>query len=73
MSLVGPRPAFRYELARYEFWHKRKLNIRPGITCLWQIRGRNKISNFDDWVKMYLELIDHGSLWLDFRILARTF
>ena len=46
MSLVGPRPAFRHELARYEFWHKRKRNIRPGIACLWQIRGRNKISNF---------------------------
>src|SRR4029079_9297748 len=48
MSLVGPRPAFRHELERYEFWHKRKLSIQPGITCLWQVRGRNKISNFDD-------------------------
>jgi lipopolysaccharide/colanic/teichoic acid biosynthesis glycosyltransferase len=72
MSLVGPRPAFRHELDRYEFWHKRKLSIRPGITCLWQIRGRNKISNFDDWVRMDLEYIDHWSLWLDFRILVRT-
>ena len=73
MSLVGPRPAFRHELERYEFWHKRKLSIRPGITCLWQIRGRNKISNFDDWVRMDLEYIDHWSLWLDLRILVRTF
>lgn len=72
MSLVGPRPAFRHELDRYEFWHKRKLSIRPGITCLWQIRGRNKISNFDDWVRMDLEYIDNWSLWLDFRILVRT-
>jgi len=72
MSLVGPRPAFRHELERYEFWHKRKLSIRPGITCLWQIRGRNKITNFDDWVRMDLEYIDHWSLWLDFRILVRT-
>ena len=72
MSLVGPRPAFRHELERYEFWHKRKLSIRPGLTCLWQIRGRNKISDFDDWVRMDLEYIDNWSLWLDFRILVRT-
>lgn len=72
MSLVGPRPAFRHELERYEFWHKRKLSIRPGITCLWQIRGRNKINDFDDWVKMDLEYIDNWSLWLDFKILFRT-
>jgi exopolysaccharide biosynthesis polyprenyl glycosylphosphotransferase len=73
MSLVGPRPAFRYELERYEFWHKRKLTVRPGITCLWQIRGRNKVSNFDDWVRMDLEYIDHWSFWLDLKILWRTF
>ena len=72
MSLVGPRPAFRHELERYEFWHKRKLSIRPGITCLWQVRGRNQISDFDEWVKMDLEYIDNWSLWLDLRILART-
>lgn len=72
MSLVGPRPAFPHELEAYGFWHKRKLSIRPGITCLWQIRGRNRISNFDDWVKMDLEYIDNWSLWLDCKILART-
>ena len=72
MSLVGPRPAFRHELERYEFWEKRKLSIRPGITCLWQIRGRNKISKFDDWVRMDLEYIDNWSLWLDIKILIRT-
>jgi exopolysaccharide biosynthesis polyprenyl glycosylphosphotransferase len=72
MSLVGPRPAFPHELARYELWHKRKLSVQPGITCLWQIRGRNKITNFDDWVRMDLEYIHHWSLWLDLRILFRT-
>jgi exopolysaccharide biosynthesis polyprenyl glycosylphosphotransferase len=72
MSLVGPRPAGPHELARYEFWHKRKLSIRPGMTCLWQIRGRNAINNFDEWVKMDLEYIDHWSLWLDFKILVGT-
>jgi lipopolysaccharide/colanic/teichoic acid biosynthesis glycosyltransferase len=72
MSLVGPRPAFRHELAGYDLWHKRKLSVRPGITCLWQVRGRNRISSFDDWVKMDLEYIDNWSLWLDLKILVRT-
>jgi len=72
MSLVGPRPAFRHELERYEFWHKRKLSIQPGITCLWQVSGRNRINNFDDWVTMDLEYIDNWSLWLDIKILVRT-
>ncbi len=73
MSLVGPRPAYPNELARYELWHKRKLCVQPGMTCLWQVRGRNKISNFDDWVRMDFEYIDNWSLWLDCRILIRTF
>ena len=72
MSLVGPRPAFPHELERYELWHKRKLCVRPGITCLWQIRGRNKINSFDDWVRMDLEYIDRWSLWLDAKILLKT-
>jgi exopolysaccharide biosynthesis polyprenyl glycosylphosphotransferase len=72
MSLVGPRPAFRYELERYEMWQKRKLSVRPGITCLWQVRGRNNIRDFNDWVRMDLEYIDNWSLWLDFKILLRT-
>ncbi len=72
MSLVGPRPAFPHELERYELWHKRKLTVRPGMTCLWQVRGRNKISNFDDWVRLDLEYIDQWSLWLDVKILFRT-
>jgi exopolysaccharide biosynthesis polyprenyl glycosylphosphotransferase len=72
MSLVGPRPAGRHELERYEFWHKRKLSIQCGITCLWQVSGRNNINNFDDWVRMDLEYIDNWSLWLDIKILIRT-
>jgi exopolysaccharide biosynthesis polyprenyl glycosylphosphotransferase len=72
MSLVGPRPAFPHELERYELWHKRKLCVRPGMTCLWQVRGRNRISSFDDWVRMDLEYIDNWTLWLDIRILVRT-
>ena len=72
MSLVGPRPAGPHELARYELWQKRKLSVKPGITCLWQVSGRNRISNFDDWVRLDLDYIDRWSLWLDLRILART-
>jgi exopolysaccharide biosynthesis polyprenyl glycosylphosphotransferase len=72
MSLVGPRPAGPHELERYEFWHKRKLSILPGITCLWQVSGRNKINDFDQWVRMDFEYINNWSLWLDLKILART-
>ena len=72
MSLVGPRPAFPHELEGYELWHKRKLCVRPGMTCLWQVRGRNRISRFDDWVRMDLEYIDQWTLWLDVKILVRT-
>jgi exopolysaccharide biosynthesis polyprenyl glycosylphosphotransferase len=72
MSLVGPRPAFRHELERYALWHKRKLCVKPGITCLWQVSGRNRISDFDEWVRLDLEYIDRWNLWLDMRILART-
>lgn len=60
MSLVGPRPALRHELQRYELRHKRKLTFKPGLTCLWQVSGRNRISDFDEWVR------------LDLRILTRT-
>jgi len=72
MSLVGPRPAGPHELERYESWHRRKLSIKPGITCLWQVNGRNKITKFDDWVKLDLEYIDNWSLLLDIKILLRT-
>jgi lipopolysaccharide/colanic/teichoic acid biosynthesis glycosyltransferase len=60
------------ELNRYEFWQKRRLSVKPGLTCFWQIRGRNKVSSFDDWVNMDLEYIDNWSLWLDLKILFLT-
>jgi exopolysaccharide biosynthesis polyprenyl glycosylphosphotransferase len=72
MSLVGPRPAFPHELERYEMWQKRKLSAQPGITCFWQVRGRNRISNFDDWVRLDLEYIRTRSFWVDCKILALT-
>lgn len=72
MSLVGPRPGGISEVPGYENWHRRKLSVKPGITCLWQVRGRNQVSSFDDWVRMDLEYIDNWSLWLDFKILLKT-
>jgi len=72
MSLVGPRPAGHSEWIHYDKWQKRKLSITPGITCLWQVNGRNDISDFNDWVKMDLEYIDNWSLGLDFKILLKT-
>jgi exopolysaccharide biosynthesis polyprenyl glycosylphosphotransferase len=72
LSLVGPRPPLQSELPNFCNWQRRKLSVKPGITCLWQINGRNNINNFDDWVKMDLEYIDNWSLWLDFKILLNT-
>ncbi len=72
MSLVGPRPPLATEMPAFKNWHRRKLAVKPGITCLWQCSGRNQIKNFDDWVKMDLQYIDEWSLWLDFKILMRT-
>jgi len=72
MSLVGPRPPLQSEYARFSEWQRRKLSVTPGITCLWQIRGRNTICDFDEWVRLDIEYIEKWSLWLDLQILART-
>jgi len=72
MSLVGPRPPLPAEVKKYEPWHRRRLSMRPGITCLWQVSGRNKITDFDEWAKLDLEYIDKWSLWLDAAILLKT-
>jgi exopolysaccharide biosynthesis polyprenyl glycosylphosphotransferase len=71
MSLVGPRPPVPSEVDGYETFDRRRLSMRPGITCLWQVNGRNKIG-FADWVKLDLEYIDGWSLWLNLRIMFRT-
>jgi lipopolysaccharide/colanic/teichoic acid biosynthesis glycosyltransferase len=72
MSLVGPRPPLVSEYARFSEFQKQKLAVKPGITCLWQANGRNEIRDFDEWVKLDLEYIQHWSLWLDFKILLKT-
>ena len=71
MSLVGPRPPIPEEVARYERWQRRRLAMKPGLTCLWQVRGRNAI-DFEEWMRLDLEYIDNWSPWLDLKILART-
>jgi len=72
MSLVGPRPPLQSEIRDFDSWHRRKLSMKPGITCLWQVKGRNKITNFDDWAQLDLQYIDNWSIWLDFKILFLT-
>ena len=71
MSLVGPRPPLPREVAQYKPWQRRRLSMRPGLTCLWQISGRNKI-DFNEWMELDLEYLDKWSLWLDSKILMRT-
>ena len=71
MSLVGPRPPVPGEVEKYELDHRGRLSMRPGITCLWQVSGRNQIE-FEDWVKLDLEYVERWSLMLDFQILLAT-
>lgn len=72
LSLVGPRPPLQSEFKEFNLWHRRKLTVKPGLTCLWQTNGRNEIRNFDEWAKLDLQYIDNWSLWLDFKILLKT-
>jgi exopolysaccharide biosynthesis polyprenyl glycosylphosphotransferase len=73
MSLVGPRPLPVDEVKRFnDLAHRRRLSVKPGLTCLWQVSGRNKISDFKDWVRLDLQYIDNWSIWLDLTILLRT-
>lgn len=71
LSLVGPRPPLPDEVTHYKRWQRRRLSVKPGITCIWQISGRNNI-NFDEWINLDLTYIDHWSLSMDLKILIRT-
>ncbi len=71
MSLVGPRPPLAKEVAKYKAWHRRRLAIMPGLTCLWQVSGRSEIG-FDRWVRMDIWYAERQSLWTDLTLLART-
>jgi exopolysaccharide biosynthesis polyprenyl glycosylphosphotransferase len=71
MSIVGPRPPIPAEVKRYERWQRRRLSVRPGITCTWQVSGRNDI-DFEQWMALDLEYIDTWSFWRDMHIVMRT-
>ncbi len=72
MSLVGPRPPLQTEYANFTERQRLKLQVKPGVTCLWQVNGRNEITSFDDWVNLDLQYIREWSLALDFKILMKT-
>ncbi len=72
MTLVGPRPPLVNEYELFTTYQKQKMLVRPGLTCLWQVNGRNRINDYDDWVRLDLEYIRTWSIWLDIRILFKT-
>jgi exopolysaccharide biosynthesis polyprenyl glycosylphosphotransferase len=71
MSIVGPRPPVPKEVAVYDAWQRRRLSVRPGLTCIWQVSGRNQIS-FEDWMYLDMQYIDHWTLARDFNLIFRT-
>lgn len=71
MSLVGPRPPIAKEVAEYDWWQQRRLSVKPGLTCLWQVSGRSEIG-FVDWVRMDLWYVKNQSFWTDLLLLAKT-
>jgi lipopolysaccharide/colanic/teichoic acid biosynthesis glycosyltransferase len=72
MSLVGPRPPLPREVKKYQRWHLQRLMVKPGLTGLWQVSGRNRL-NFDEWVRLDIRYIRQRSLWLDLKIMLKTF
>ena len=72
MSLVGPRPPLATEYERFTEFQKQKLTVKPGMTCLWQVNGRNAVNDFDEWVRLDLQYIRNWSLALDLKILWNT-
>lgn len=71
MSLVGPRPPIPSEVEKYEAWQRRRLSVRPGLTCVWQVSGRNEIS-FEDWMYLDMQYIDHWCLKRDLELIVKT-
>ena len=71
MSIVGPRALALYEVKKFELWQMRRLSMRPGLTCLWQIAGRNTV-NFEKWMELDLYYLDNWSFWLDLKIILKT-
>ena len=71
MTIVGPRPAIPHEVAEYNDYQKQRLLVKPGLTCIWQVSGRNSVG-FDEWVEMDLEYIEKRNLWLDIKLIFKT-
>lgn len=71
MSIVGPRPPIPHEVAEYDDYQRQRLLVKPGLTCIWQVSGRNSIG-FDEWVDMDLEYISKRNIWLDIKLIFKT-
>lgn len=71
MSLVGPRPSLPKEVAQFEEWMYRRLEVKPGLTCYWQVSGRNNI-DFEDWMKLDIKYVDERSSWIDIKLIFKT-
>jgi len=72
LSIVGPRPPLPREVECYQYWQRRRLSMKPGITCFWQVQPKRNEISFEEWMKLDLAYIDNWSLWLDFKIMVRT-
>ena len=71
MSLVGPRPSLPKEVAQFEDWMHRRLEVKPGLTCYWQVSGRNNI-DFEDWMKLDVKYVEERNLWIDIKLICKT-
>ena len=71
MSLVGPRPSLPKEVAQFEDWMYKRLEVKPGLTCYWQVSGRNNI-DFEDWMKLDIKYVDERSTWIDIKLIFKT-
>ena len=71
MSLVGPRPSLPKEVAQFEKWMYKRLSVKPGLTCFWQVSGRNNI-DFEDWMKLDIKYVDERNFWIDIKLIFKT-
>lgn len=71
MSLVGPRPSLPKEVAQFEKWMYKRLTVKPGLTCYWQVSGRNNI-DFEDWMKLDISYVDERNIWIDIKLIFKT-
>ena len=71
MSLVGPRPSLPKEVAQFEDWMHKRLEVKPGLTCYWQVSGRNNI-DFEDWMKLDCKYVDERNTWIDIKLIFKT-